>query len=114
MKKPLVAVIVVLVAAFGLALSAGAGAGCCAIRTSSGTATERAVIVTLHIEGMTCGSCATAVKRVLKNVEGVKDAQVSFEEKSASVTYDAARVSPERIARAVEEKLATYKATVVK
>ncbi len=68
----------------------------------------------LHIDGMTCGSCAMAVKRVLKKVDGVKDARVSYEEKKAMVTYDAAKVTAERIARTVSEKLPTYKATVMK
>lgn len=69
---------------------------------------------TLHVEGMTCGSCATAVKHVLKKVDGVTDASVSYEEKQAVVTYDPKAVTPEQIARAVGEKLAGYKATVAK
>ncbi len=68
----------------------------------------------LHIEGMTCGSCATAVKHVLKGIDGVKDARVSFEQKSAMVTFDQTRVTPAKIARTIEEKLPTYKATVAK
>lgn len=69
---------------------------------------------TLHVEGMTCGSCATAVKHVLKSVGGVTDARVSFKEKQAVVTYDPKTVTPEQIARAVGEKLAGYTATVAK
>jgi len=68
----------------------------------------------LHIDGMTCGACATAVKHVLKRVDGVTNARVSYEEKKAVVTYDAAKVTPEKIARTVSEKLPTYKATVAK
>ena len=67
-----------------------------------------------HIEGMTCGSCATAVKQVIKKVDGVKDARVSYAEKRAVVTYDPEKVTPEKIAHAVSEKLPTYKATVEK
>ena len=78
----------------------------------SASAAEK--LTTLRIEGMTCGSCATAVKHVLKNVDGVKKAHVSYAEKNAVVTYDAAKVTPEKIARAVTEKLPTYKATVIK
>ena len=68
----------------------------------------------LHIDGMTCGACATAVKQVLKKVDGVTEARVSYQEKRAVVTYDAAKVTPEKIARTVSEKLPTYKATVAK
>jgi len=94
-----------------------ASAGCCVIpqRTAAATAAKsQARVATLHIEGMTCGSCATAVRRVLSKIDGVKDAQVSFEEKKGVVTYDAARVNPEKIVHAIEEKLPPYKATVVK
>jgi copper chaperone CopZ len=69
---------------------------------------------TLHIEGMTCGSCATAVKHVLKEVDGVSDASVSYKEKQAVVTYNPKIVTPEQIARSVGEKLAGYQATVAK
>ena len=115
MKKNLIAILVAAGAALGFAAYAGAGVGCCAIpqRTAASfTASEK--IATLHIEGMTCGSCATAVKRVLIKVDGVKAATVSYEKNSAVVTYEPAKVTPEKIARAVEEKLPTYKAKVIK
>ena len=69
---------------------------------------------TLPVRGRArCGSCAIAVKRVLTKVSGVKAATVSYEKKNAVVTYDASSVSPQAIARTVEEKLPTYKAKVV-
>ncbi len=64
------------------------------------------------IEGMTCGACATSVKIVLGKIEGVSAARVSHEEKSAVVTYDPAKVTPQQLADTVNEKL-PYKATVV-
>ncbi len=114
MKKALV-VLAIIAAALGLGLVAGgASPGCCLIPQASAAATAMAKVTTLHIEGMSCGACATAVKRVLKGVDGVKDAQVSFKEKKGVVTYDPAKVTPEKIAHAVAEKLPTYKATVAK
>jgi hypothetical protein len=44
----------------------------------------------------------------------VKDARVSYEQKQGVVTYDPTRVTSEKIARTIEEKLPAYKATVVK
>jgi copper chaperone CopZ len=114
MKKNLIAILVTLSAALGIASYASAGVGCCAIpnRTAaSAAATEK--VATLQIEGMTCGSCAIAVKRVLTKVDGVKTAAVSYEKNNAVVSYDPTKVTPEKIARAVEEKLPTYKAKVV-
>lgn len=114
MKKTLIAILTTVAAGLAVATYAGAGTGCCAFpqRTAAAsTATEK--VATLHIEGMTCGSCATAVRRVLTRVDGVKAATVSYKSKSAVVTYEPAKVTPENIARGVEEKLPTYKAKVV-
>lgn len=61
-----------------------------------------------RVEGMTCGSCAIAVKHVLTNIDGVADARVSYEENKAVVSFDATRVRPEQIIRAFEEKLPSY------
>lgn len=107
---------VIVFAALGFTLFANANSGCCVIAQHGSPAATSASekLTTLHIDGMTCGACATAVKQVLKNVDGVKEARVSYEDKSAVVTYDAAQVTPERIAHAVTETLPTYKATVVK
>ena len=68
---------------------------------------------TLHIEGMTCGSCATAVQLVLKKVPGVAAARVSYERKQAVVTYDPSKTNPARIASALRAQL-PYTVTPVK
>lgn len=49
--------------------------------------------VVLRIEGMTCSSCATTVGTALKQLDGVLEAQVSYDPAQALVRYDAARVS---------------------
>jgi copper chaperone CopZ len=66
---------------------------------------------TLHIEGMTCAGCETAVKLVLKKTPGVTSATVSYEEKRAVVTYDPAKTTPQKIATAVADAL-SYTVTV--
>ena len=50
--------------------------------------------VKLAIEGMTCGSCATTARVVLERTDGVIDADVSYEESTAEVTYDAEVTTP--------------------
>lgn len=77
--------------------------------TLSGGTTSTAV---LQVEGMTCGACATSVKIVLKNIDGVIDATVSYATKRAVVRYDPARVTAARLAAVIEAKL-PYKARVV-
>jgi len=113
MNKAL-AVLVITLAAFGVAFYAGADSGCCRIPQARAAAAQNTKVTTLHIEGMTCGACATAVRQVLRKVDGVKDARVSYEQKQGVVTYDPTRVTSEKIARTIEEKLPAYKATVVK
>lgn len=112
--KTFTTIALIVLAAIAVGIFATGGPGCCFIPQASAATAARAAVTTFHIDGMTCGSCATAVRHVLETVNGVKDAHVSFEEKKAVVTYDPAKVTAEEIARTVSEKLPTYKATVAK
>ncbi|MGQ0712324.1 MAG: metal-binding (seleno)protein [Gemmatimonadaceae bacterium] len=67
--------------------------------------------VTLNVTGMTCGGCAIATRKVLERLEGVKEAEVSYEDQRAVVTYDPDRVTVEQMIAAV--KKLGYTATVV-
>jgi len=79
---------------------------CCLTQPASAAEAQAAYsTATLEIEGMTCGSCATAVKIVLQKTPGVAAARVSYEEKRAVVSYDAAKTTPEKIAAAVRSQL---------
>ena len=61
---------------------------------------------------MTCGGCAISARIVLERLDGVQSASVDYDTRTAVVTYDAARVSPERMIAALREDL-RYTATVV-
>ncbi len=50
------------------------------------SAAERTV--TLAVENMYCDACPYIVKQSLAKVPGVENVTVSFEQKSATVTYD--------------------------
>ena len=67
-------------------------------------------VVSLKIDGMTCGGCVYGVKKVLTRLNGVSKAVVSYETKSAVVTFDPARVSVAKMVRAI--KTLGYTATV--
>jgi copper chaperone len=56
---------------------------------------------TLKIEGMSCGHCVNAVRSALADVEGVAVEEVGIG--SATVSYDPAQVSPQKIVEAVSE-----------
>jgi copper chaperone len=77
---------------------------CCSIGGTA-TAAPQPATTTLHIEGMTCGGCATAVKLVLRKTEGVASSTVSYEDKRAVVTYDPAKTTPAKIAHAIATSL---------
>ena len=75
-------------------------------------AVNRPAIVTLRVEGMTCGGCAISARIVLERLEGVEKAKVDYERKLAYVTYETTKVTPEQMIAALKAKL-QYKATVV-
>ena len=45
--------------------------------------------ITLHIEGMTCTSCAEHVQQALKSLPGVRSASVSYAQRQAEIEADA-------------------------
>ncbi len=70
-------------------------------------------VVSLSIEGMSCGSCAGKIDKALKGVDGVQDVTVSVEDKSATVVLaQHTATSAENLAKVVTE--AGYKASVKK
>lgn len=71
---------------------------------TGGLATETRT-ATLNVQGMTCGSCTASVRIVLRKIDGVADAEVSFSEKKAVVTYDPTKITPQKMADTINEKL---------
>lgn len=59
--------------------------------------------VTLKVEGMTCGGCAIAARTVLERLDGVDNAEVSYEKSLAVVTYDPEKGKIEQMVAALEE-----------
>lgn len=68
-------------------------------------------VVTLHVEGMTCGGCTIATRKVLERLAGVRKADVSYERREAVVTYDPATVTVGEMIGAIGTL--RYTATVV-
>lgn len=67
--------------------------------------------VMLRVEGMTCGGCTLATRKVLERLDGVKKADVSYEKSLAVLTYHPAKVGVPQMIAAV--KTLGYKATAV-
>ncbi len=83
-----------------------------AVAASMVKATADTTHVRLAIEGMTCGSCATTAKIILKRIPGVFEASVSYDSASAVVVFDSAVISPKVMIEQLEQ-MAGYNARVV-
>ena len=65
--------------------------------------------ITLNIQGMHCGSCAVGIQMLTSQMDGVKSAEVSYEDKKGTIELDPAKVTKEQIIKGIEEL--GYKAT---
>jgi P-type Cu+ transporter len=57
--------------------------------------------LTIPVQGMTCAACSARIQRMLEREPGVSDASVNLLTASATVSYDPARVTPERLVEAI-------------
>lgn len=65
-------------------------------------AAEQQTLV-LDIKGMHCTGCASGIKAMLRRVDGVAKADVSFEDRVATVAYDPAKTNAGKIIEAIEK-----------
>ncbi len=65
--------------------------------------------IELKIEGMHCGSCAVGIQMIATGLDGVSKAEVDYNGKKGVFEFDSAKVSKEKIIKAIEEL--GYKAT---
>lgn len=66
---------------------------------------------TFVVRGMDCGGCVVGVRKVLTRLPGVAKADVSYEKRTAVVTYDPRKVTVEQMVAAI--KTLGYTATPV-
>jgi copper chaperone CopZ len=58
---------------------------------------------TFNIEGMTCAiGCAKTIQEKLEATDGVQKATVDFDKKTATVEFDATKLTPAKLLEAVE------------
>ncbi|XP_041357192.1 copper-transporting ATPase 1-like [Gigantopelta aegis] len=65
-----------------------------------GAAVKETVI---DIEGMTCMSCVRTIEGMISKLDGIQQITVSLENKSAAVSYDPSKLSPEQIANNIDD-----------
>lgn len=61
--------------------------------------------VQIPVAGMTCQGCAHTIENALARIEGVESAEVSYGARSASITFDPARIAPPELAARVASTL---------
>lgn len=59
--------------------------------------------ITLHIEGMHCGSCATGIQMLTSTMDGVKSSFVDYDKKEGVIEFDESKVTKEAIIKAITE-----------
>lgn len=78
---------------------------------------ENLETASFNIEGMTCAmGCAKTIEKELSELEGVQEATVDFENKTATVAFDGTKQTPESLTKAIEAVAdgQTYKASNLK
>lgn len=59
--------------------------------------------VTLSVPGMDCPVCPITVKKALVKVPGVSRAEVDFDKRQATVTFDSTKANVEALTRATKD-----------
>jgi len=86
-------------------LSAVSLLGVSACKTQATPAFQEANLATviIPVEGMSCVSCAARIKKTLASMNGVGAVEVSLGERRARVRFDPSRLSPDRLAAAIND-----------
>lgn len=63
---------------------------------------NKMILTILKIEGMTCGGCVASVTRVLQQLPGVSQVEVSLQSGTAEITHESGLSPAEALVGAVE------------
>lgn len=71
--------------------------------TDTETVVAATETTTFKIDGMTCPTgCAKVIENKLAGLDGVQEAKVDYENKTATISFDAAKQTPEKLVETVE------------
>jgi len=87
------------------------------VTNSNKTIAANPKTASFEIEGMTCAiGCASLIEGKLNKLDGVTEAKVDFETKTATVVYDADKLNQEKLTQTVEAAAGgdTYKVSKIK
>lgn len=66
--------------------------------------------VLIKVEGMTCKHCVASVERLINEVDGIYEVQVSLDDGITSVLVDPFKTDKEKLKKLINEN-STYKAS---
>ncbi|MFQ5630843.1 MAG: cation transporter [bacterium] len=66
-----------------------------------GADTTPTALVTFDVQGMTCAGCETSVKLALRDIEGVKNVEASYEAAEAKITVNPEKANEQEIIDAI-------------
>lgn len=85
-------------------LSAAAFVGIGSLRAQAPSATASVTqSVLIPVKGMSCMACVAKTKQTLRAVAGVTEVEVKLSPGSATVKYDPAQTSPEKLVGVIKE-----------
>ena len=82
---------------------------CFLIFSNNSFAAEKTI--TFKVDGMYCSACPAIVKKALINVDGVKDATISYSKKTAVVTFEDTKTDTTSLLQATTK--VGYQASVI-
>lgn len=56
------------------------------------------------VEGMGCGGCAAGIATILRGTPGVREAEVDFETRLATISYDPAQTTANKLAGVIADE----------
>ena len=59
--------------------------------------------VKFSISGMHCTGCSNRLEKVLNNTDGIEKAEVNFDQKEATITYNESQTNIEKIKEAIQD-----------
>ncbi len=72
-------------------------------KTPEASVAARVERASFALEGMDCLACATAIEKKLKDLNGVHSAIVSYEQKRATVEFDARKITVAQLEQAIQD-----------
>ena len=65
--------------------------------------TDAMQVVSVPVDGMTCGGCAQSIANSLLDLKGIARADIQHEKKLATITYDPAAITVDAIVAAIKK-----------